>query len=350
MASLKSFQKLLAEANDADLISGVDRLIVRYYGEGLQLADVSVEERVVLLVNLVRGIVDNGGFRYLFEADLEGDPEYALTAEAFALVGCKAASKAVRQALAVFPDSRPPREADRRLRVYLSRIKRWPTAHDNAFFDAGDELERCLAKFIRTRVAAFRHLDGPPPRRPQVKPAPASAPSPGLALAKLPHWARVAFAVRCAREVAPLVVMHWPSMPTKYREGVRAAVELAGQSAAAGRAVAGLQQAVIQAVMAAGAASMGQAAPSGPVNLLVGGLASMVAKAAENAAEAARVNPGESVLPAMEAHDYAARAAVASEAPGLAEEMREDFEYLVQLATRERWTNRTPVPPEVWTR
>ncbi|HEX4612920.1 MAG TPA: hypothetical protein VH092_32305 [Urbifossiella sp.] len=49
---------------------------------------------------------------------------------------------------------------------------------------------------------------------------------------RLPRWARVAFAARCARRVAPLFQQFWPKALPKHVRAVEHAVEIAEQATA----------------------------------------------------------------------------------------------------------------------
>src|SRR5262245_50213526 len=100
----KSLKRLLTETDNFELCNGLFTRIVEYHGDELDASAITVHERVVLLVWHVSGIVGNGGFRYLFEGDLQGDPHFALTAEAFRLTGCKKATEAIQKTLAMFPN------------------------------------------------------------------------------------------------------------------------------------------------------------------------------------------------------------------------------------------------------
>src|SRR5262245_5321203 len=104
----KSLKQLLAEPDDFELCNGMFTRIIEYHGDDIDASAISEQERVVLLVWYASGIIGNGGFRYLFEGELQGDPHFALTAEAFRATGCKKAAEAVRKTLAMFPNSRPP--------------------------------------------------------------------------------------------------------------------------------------------------------------------------------------------------------------------------------------------------
>lgn len=173
-----SLKELLAEPDDFNLCDGLHSRILEYHGDDIDASAISAEERVVLLVWHVSGIIGNGGFRYLFEGNLKGDPHFALTAEAFRATGCQSAADAVRKTLAIFPHSRPPTDIEERLKYYLKRIKRWPTEMDLQFFDAQDDLQKCLATYIRSHAGAFAHLDAPKAKRPLKKGADGAAAQP----------------------------------------------------------------------------------------------------------------------------------------------------------------------------
>jgi hypothetical protein len=356
----RSFDHLLAEANDRDLCGGVFELLLANFGDDIDASALDEAHRVVLLVWHVTGIIGNGGFRYLFEGSLTGDPYFSRTAEAFRAIGCKKAADAFRKALAIFPDSMPQRNIDERLRYYLRRIKGTPTEADRQFFAAMDDVTKCLANYIRSRADDFRNLsdarrDQEEWRQPEPSPqmrreGPKRVPT----IADLPQWARVAFAARCARKVLPLRARHWPQSPEKYTHDVRTAIELAELSAGEGRPVDGLNDARTRAVMAAGAALMGESEISGlsredaPADAYSGTIAAHVAKAAENAAECARVQGEDSKFAAMQAWGFAADAASAADEPDIVQELKDDFARLFRVAKRGRWTDRTKVPVEIW--
>lgn len=353
----KSIKQLLAEADNFKLCDGVVTRIIEYHGDNIDVSALRQEERVVFLVWQAAGIIGNGGFRYLFEGNFKGDPDFALTAEAFQTIGCQKAAEAVQKTLAIFPHSRPPTDIDKRLRYYLKRITSWPTDMDMQFFEAQDDLTNCLARYIRSHAEAFAHLDSRKSRQPPRKsPASAEAAPPrtktGPTLADLPRWARVAFAAHCARQVLPLLTQHWPGVPAKYSEGVRRAMELAEQSAEEGRAVEGLQEAVQQPLIAAGAAlRAGSVSAEGeprPENAYSGTIASFVARAAAKAAEAAQADADAALRAAMEAWIYATDAATWAEDESVVATLQEDFHKLYRVAIRGQWTDQTRIPTEIW--
>lgn len=187
----KPIDEILDEPDDARLCSEVLGRIVDYHGNSLDVSELPEEERVVLLAWEVKGIIGNGGFRYLFEKNLNGDPDFALTAEAYEVIGARKAARAVRDTLALFPESRPPREINRRLKIYLAKLKAFPTPQDEQFWDAGEEIETRLAAYIRTHADAYRHLDEAPeqpvPEGPEERKEADPELARGAALHDLPH-------------------------------------------------------------------------------------------------------------------------------------------------------------------
>jgi Domain of unknown function (DUF4375) len=312
--------EILAEPDDSELCNRLHGAILGHHGSHVALADLSDAERVVVLVMNALGIIGNGGFRYLLEGDLRQDPDLARTTEAFQLIGCEPAVEAFQETLAIFPDSRPPRDIDQRLHHYLTHVTLFPTDQDVRFCRAQEQIETRLASYIRSHADSYRHLE--PTRRPpddrELMEEPGDKPSnDDLATASLPHWKRVAFAARCARRVFPLLTRFWPDIPGNYPRSVLRAIELAEQSAAQEEPAPGLRDATIEAAVTAGAAlatrpEYAQDEPR-PLNALDGSIASSAAKAAEKAARAAACSPDESAFPALEAWSFAHSAASTAE-------------------------------------
>src|SRR5208282_3213367 len=98
-------EKLFSTSSDFDLCDGVFmRICKQHQGEHVVVSDnYTVEERTVVLVWHVSGIIDNGGFEYLFEGEFPGDPDYRLTSQAFQPIRSERAVTAFREALSVFP-------------------------------------------------------------------------------------------------------------------------------------------------------------------------------------------------------------------------------------------------------
>ena len=150
-----SVDELIARGGDADLCRAIFLLISEQYGHEISVDRYSVEERIVMLVDHARGIIRNGGFQYLFEGDFPGDPAFRLTLRAFKTLGCEGAAEAFRQALAIFPNSRPPTDIDARLDMYQSVPYSDRKEIDEQFWSVDAEIEVKLAQYIRDHRRAF---------------------------------------------------------------------------------------------------------------------------------------------------------------------------------------------------
>jgi hypothetical protein len=350
-----SVAELIDSAADDELCDRVFSRIAGYYGGDLDASELPGELRAVLLPYHAMGIIGNGGFNYLFEGNFRGDPYFHLTAAGFDAIGAKAAAAVFREALALFPDAKPPRDIGERLRHYRGGSGERRHEIDCKFWKADDEVVPRMAAFIRANRAAFLHLDGtPPPRetREEAREEPAEERSPAPDLGQLPHWARVAFAARCARRALPLFAKHWPDALPDRRRAVVRAIELAERSAAQGKAAEGLDEARMEVLVTAGAAmtalygapaDMGGKEPL-PADGNAGAAASFAAKAAEKAAEAAGGKPSGSAAAALEAFAFARDVGGAA----VREALEADCERLAAAARMHGWTDRTPVPADVW--
>jgi hypothetical protein len=376
----KAFQRLLDGSDDSALLSAAFHLIVKHYEEGFDVSDLRPEERNFLLAYQAQGVIDNGGFNYLFEGNFKGDPHFALTAEAYGAIGCTEAVEVFHEALALFPGGRPPADIPERLKIYRSGSGEKRGEIDCRFWRSAAEINRCLASYVRTHREVFEGLEEAPPERPATPKRPASnsagdAPPLGARisaafravlrsltgkgarerslsdmLADLPHWARVAFAARCARRVLPLFATNWPDAEPKRRNAIVRAIRLAERSAKEGRALEDLKRAQVDILVTAGAALRGlygvpsaEESPPDDGNRAVA--ASLVAKAAEFAVRAASSSPKESASEALQAFGFAKDAA--SGDPRLLRRIRRDLARL-DRAAEGGWHHGTPVPVDIW--
>jgi hypothetical protein len=161
MDSKTPFKTLLAEANDFDLVNSTFVKIGDRYGHWVDASRYTAEERVILLVWHSSGIIDNGGFEYLFEGDFDGDPEFRITAEAYKTVGLTRGYEAFQDAFKLFPNGKVPHDSEERIRQYKMadesvreeiNCKHWKDGWE-------DLREKVLAKYIRDNVSLLAGLD-----------------------------------------------------------------------------------------------------------------------------------------------------------------------------------------------
>lgn len=355
----------LLESEDADeLLSVVCKRIVRYYGSNLNVMKLKEHERVFLLAYDAWGLIGNGGFHYLFEKSIRGDPHFEETAAAFAAIGCDAAAEAFAKVFQLFPDGRPPEDVEERLRLYRRGpgTRRGPI--DKQFFAADKEIERRLLAYVQAHGEEFAELDRLAPRRRSGKKRkrrpladPSAGPTAGDLVSALPHWARVAFAARCGRRVWPLFSANLPNALPQRKQAVLRALELAEMSAASARPAEGLEEAVGNALQTAGAAMLAMYGitvedeeededeplpQDGNASLI----AAFAAKTAEKAAETANCSPEKSADLALEAFGFARQ--TAGDTSDSIQTLWQEFMQLERVARRGGWTDQTPVPANVW--
>ena len=127
---------------------------------------------------------------------------------------------------------------------------------------------------------------------------------------KLPCWARVAFAARCARRAQPLFQKQWPDAPAEHVTAIETAIGAAENATAD---------------------------------------ADAAAKAAYAAARAAYAYVDTASASAADAYaDTASAAAYAAQAGVPVTSIARDFQTILEKSRREKWTDETPVPPSVF--
>ncbi len=147
-------------------------------------------------------------------------------------------------------------------------------------------------------------------------------------IAKLPRWARVAFAARCARRVLPLIYAAKSSLNSAQLDALLKAQELSEYAASVGKPIHDYRLV---------------ADPTMTAFQLEGPL-KHAANACAGSAHLARHYDADNKNPSGVA---VAREAVHAMDGGL-ENIRRDFDLLVRLASAYGWTDDTPVPPEVF--
>jgi hypothetical protein len=116
------------------------------------LEALAAEQRTVLLPWFARGVIGNGGFKYLFQSAHDA----GAIARAFHELGCHAVGDAVLGAPAVFPGGRVPSDAAER--ESLLEAVDWEqlrAAEDTVYELSWDELRRRIADYVTAHPRAF---------------------------------------------------------------------------------------------------------------------------------------------------------------------------------------------------
>jgi hypothetical protein len=162
--STETSGEILAKSDDSALCNAIFVRILAVHGSVPDVGEMNAAVRTAFLVWHTSGVIGNGGFRYLFESDYPGDPNYEKAKEAYETIGCNEASAAFREAFAVFPGSKPPADANRRISLYLKSPTSFPTSADKAFIAANDKVVAKLAQYIRSRPDDYAYLEVPAPK------------------------------------------------------------------------------------------------------------------------------------------------------------------------------------------
>jgi Domain of unknown function (DUF4375) len=341
----RPLSELIDSADDPAVCAAVYQRLVEKYGPEADVGGLPEPHRTVLLVEHSSGLVLNGGFTALFEAELPGDPAYGHLLRAYEALGRGPAVEAVARVFDIFPDRTPP--ADRRARhVAFARANAAADGRLNTdFFEAHDALVAALASYIRSHRDAFAGLE---PARPSPGRRERSRPDPvGVHQRRLPRWARVVFSARCARVVLPLWDEAWPDGPAEYWEDVAQAIRLAEACAATGKVVGDVGEASSRAICAGGAAMVTQYGldkelgrddppPRDPY---------LVLNVANAAAKALDLISGDDPVGS---YGYAKGAIESAGRDDLMAGLQDDFRRLRKLVRDGGWTDRTPAPPDVF--
>ncbi len=159
---------------------------------------------------------------------------------------------------------------------------------------------------------------------------------------KLPRWARVAFAARCARRVLPLFRHFWPTAPSAHIRAVSNAVSIA-EHAAATRATRATCAAAVADADAAAAAAYDTGDDTTAADVAFAAAAAAAATRATTVADA--VADEDANAAATTAADAAYAAAADEDARKL---IRADLKTILNECASGGWGDNAPVPPTVF--
>lgn len=113
--------------------------------------------QTVAVIYTVQALIDNGGFRYLFESDLPFTPPYSLFSEAYRRIGVSTAADLLDRAVAIFPFE-SPHEFEQKRNEFMDSLE---DSHE--IFELGDQVcgdEKvwsALEEYAQNHASAF-HL------------------------------------------------------------------------------------------------------------------------------------------------------------------------------------------------
>lgn len=136
---------------DFELCNGTWRKIADKYNNEPIATDFNDFERIIMLIWTVTGIIENGGFQYLFESEIPGDNNYLLTIDAFKEIGCLGCVEIIKEALSIFPHCKIPTDSDVRLRIYNSEPQEHRDSMDTRFWNEIPNITKSLAEYIKEK-------------------------------------------------------------------------------------------------------------------------------------------------------------------------------------------------------
>ncbi|MHB0961549.1 MAG: hypothetical protein ACYC0X_26525 [Pirellulaceae bacterium] len=154
--------------------------------------------------------------------------------------------------------------------------------------------------------------------------------------ARLPHWARVAFAARCARYVQPSFASLWPDADSEHIQSLEEALTYAEESAAKARPNGDPKPFLMKSLIAAGA------------SLRKSENSSLAASATRVAVEAIADGIDASAFKALEALSFASEVVQRSGQASLVASMHDDLRVLINYCHANRLDDASPVSPDVF--
>ncbi|MDB6112781.1 MAG: hypothetical protein JWR69_4531 [Pedosphaera sp.] len=130
--------------DDFEFINGLFcKLVDKQEDQGAEV--LTKEENVVLLIWHASGIIGNGGFRYFFEQELNGEA----AAAAYTIIGCDKAAELLRLGLSLFPNTVPPASWEERVK-YMDENAELFDRLSEAFWEADQGMQERLAEYTRS--------------------------------------------------------------------------------------------------------------------------------------------------------------------------------------------------------
>jgi membrane associated rhomboid family serine protease len=154
-----TIEELLANGSDYDICESVFRRLVRLNGGKVHAVGLKPEEQVAILAWYTARVVDEDGFRVLFQDGIPGDPHFTKTVEAYHTLDCRLSGNALRKIAAVMTGGPQEGEMDERIVDSAKKLARLPSAAERQFLESLDEVESRLVGYIRAHREFFLALD-----------------------------------------------------------------------------------------------------------------------------------------------------------------------------------------------
>lgn len=144
---------------DDDLLDRTADLVFAEVDPAASMGQLLPREReVFVMIYTAQGIIDNGGFQYLFECDFPGNPEYKRFSDAYREIGAGVIADLLDRAASLFPFTDAHLKRDER----ISYLRQHCVEADSPMgLLSGEAIGQRLvftrlAEYVRTHSNAFK--------------------------------------------------------------------------------------------------------------------------------------------------------------------------------------------------
>lgn len=137
----------MSDLSDFELCNCSWKRIVENHGNNPTAKDFNEYEQVIVMVWTLTGIIENGGFRYLFESELPGDIDFILSMKALGIIGCNEAEKILSEIIDRLQKVGDSRVSNSKKYEEISEDEQ--NRFDSRFWAEIDNINKQLAGFIR---------------------------------------------------------------------------------------------------------------------------------------------------------------------------------------------------------
>ncbi len=126
--------------------NSINELVLRITEKVRKLGIHSITEfeNTVSLIWQASGIIENGGFQYFYEHELDAE----VVAQAYERIGCVKCAEILRLSWSLFPDSLQTASLEERIE-YMRQNKDVFYDLSNLFWEADTQMEKRLAEYVK---------------------------------------------------------------------------------------------------------------------------------------------------------------------------------------------------------
>ena len=140
---------MLCDNPNFELCSSVYKKIASKSSSEDWFSELNDTELTIIYVWYISGVIENGGFEYLFSSRLPGDPYYLTTIKSFKKIKCQVAADIIKEAISLFPYGKISTDDETRKEIFANLPLETRDALASSFFQELAGITGKLANFIR---------------------------------------------------------------------------------------------------------------------------------------------------------------------------------------------------------